>query len=132
MMLASEEDTGRDSIREAIRVLHGQAGGLTRVHRTHPALYARARRAYGSWRAAVADAGLDYASELERSLRAGLLMRDQRRALWNALTRFFREYPDATEEALERERPELWRRVRRCCGGLAQARGWAETPKTRG
>jgi len=63
-----------------IRSLHAQAGGLARVHRTHAALYARARRAFGSWRGAVAAAGLDYARERDQSLRRGLSLRDQRRA----------------------------------------------------
>jgi hypothetical protein len=31
------------------------------VHRAHPALYARARRLFGSWEGAVRAAGLDYA-----------------------------------------------------------------------
>ena len=35
--------------------------GLFRAHRTHPALYARARRLFGSWEGAVRAAGLDYA-----------------------------------------------------------------------
>jgi hypothetical protein len=130
MVLTTE--SGKDSIREAIRSLHGQAGGLTRVHRTHPALYARARRAYGSWREAVAAAGLDYAQELDRSLRAGLLMRDQRRALWHAVARFLAEDGDATDESLERDRPELSRRVRRCWGSLAEAKRWAAGNRARG
>ena len=103
----------------------------TRVHRTHPALYARARRAYGSWREAVAAAGLDYARELDRSLRAGLLMRDQRRALWQALARFLTEDPSATDETLARDRPELSRRVKRCWGGLDEARHWANGTRPR-
>ena len=84
--------TMRDEIRRqvlaTIRGLHQQAGGLSRIHRTHPALYAQARRAFGSWREAVAAAGLDYGHELHQSLRRGLLLRDQRRALWRALSRF--------------------------------------------
>ena len=130
-MVFTEPDTDRDAIREAIRSLHGQSGGLTRVHRTHPALYARARRAYGSWREAVAAAGLDYARELDRSLRAGLLMRDQRRALWQALARFLTEDASATDESLARDRPELSRRVRRCWGSLDEARRWANGNRPR-
>ena len=70
----------RQAVLDGIRALHGENDGLSRVHRTHSALYAQARRAFGSWRAAVAAAGLDYASEIDRSLRRGLAMRDQRRA----------------------------------------------------
>lgn len=63
-----------------IRELHRRDGGLSRVHRTHASLYARARRAFGSWREAVAAAGIDYRQEVHQSLRRGLVLRDQRRA----------------------------------------------------
>jgi hypothetical protein len=130
-MATTEIDLQHDAVSEAIRALHGQTGGLARVHRTHPALYARARRAYGSWRAAVAAAGIDYGQEVERSLRDGLRLRDQRRALWNAVARYLTETPEAEDAALERDRPELAQRVRRCWGGLAQARAWAERHRGR-
>ena len=73
----------RDALRErltaAILDLHRETGGLQRVHRTHPALYAQARRAFGSWQAAVVAAGIDYRQELEQNLRQGLKRRDERR-----------------------------------------------------
>jgi hypothetical protein len=80
--LTGPED-GKDALRarlaSAILDLYREAGGLARVHHTHPALYAQARRAFGSWRAAVLAAGLDYRHELEQNLRRGLDQRDQRR-----------------------------------------------------
>jgi hypothetical protein len=122
---AMEKEEGRRRILEDIRELHKQAGGLSRVHRVHPALYAQARRAFGSWRAAVAAAGLDYGQERHVSLRRGLLLRDQRRAAWRALSRFLLDQPHADEAVLERARPELARRVRACWGGLDAAVAWA-------
>jgi len=41
--------------------------GLFRVHHTRLDLYARARRMFGSWAAAVAAAGLDYEVALGRA-----------------------------------------------------------------
>ena len=35
-------------------------GALFRMHREHPALYARARRMFGSWAGALAEAGVDH------------------------------------------------------------------------
>jgi hypothetical protein len=70
----------RSRVLAEIQRLHDAEGGLTRVHREHPSLYAQARRAFGSWRAAVILAGLDYERERDRSLRDGLSMRDRRRA----------------------------------------------------
>jgi hypothetical protein len=87
----------------------------------HAALYAQARRAFGSWRDAVAAAGLDYAHERDLSLRRGLSMRDQRRAVWHALSRFLVDLPGRDDAALESMRPELAKRVRRCWGDLAAA-----------
>ena len=59
---------------EKIRALGRRREGLFRVHHTHPGLYARARRQFGSWAAAVAAAGMDYGSTLSaarlRSIRA--------------------------------------------------------------
>ena len=126
----SREETRR-RVLATIRSLHAQAGGLSRVHRTHAALYAQARRAFGSWRDAVAAAGLDYARERDESLRRGLSLRDQRRALWQAVARFLLDQPGADDEALAALRPELARRVRRCWGGLAQAQAWAEQNRSR-
>lgn len=126
---------GKDEVRAhllaTIRDLHQQAGALSRIHRTHPALYAQARRAFGSWRKAVAAAGIDYGRELDQSLRRGLLLRDQRRALWHALSRFLIEHPGADDAALQAARPELAGRVRRCWGSVEGALAWAEKSRAR-
>ncbi len=47
---------------EVLRRIQGLAtqGALFRVHLDHPALYARARRLFGSWAGAVARAGYDH------------------------------------------------------------------------
>jgi len=129
-MEGSREESRR-RVLATIRTLHVQAGGLSRVHRTHAALYAQARRAFGSWRDAVAAAGLDYARERDESLRRGLSLRDQRRAVWQAVARFLSDQPEADDEALVALRPELARRVRRCWGGLAAARAWAAQNRPR-
>jgi len=121
----------RRVVAEIIHRLHGQAGGLSRVHHTHPALYAKARRAFGTWREAVAAAGLDYARERRDSLRRGLSLRDQRRAAWRALTLFLAASPGARDDELTRERPELARRVRRLWGSVAAAHTWAERNRER-
>jgi hypothetical protein len=123
--VAPADDTRR-RITETIRTLHGRNGGLSRVHRSHAALYAQARRAFGSWRDAVAAAGLDYEHERDQSLRRGLSLRDQRRAVWHALSRFLVDLPTADDAALDSLRPELARRVRRCWGDLEAAKAWAE------
>jgi hypothetical protein len=130
--MTDDRDAIRRQVVDRIRDLHRQAGGLSRIHRTHPALYARARRAFGSWRSAVAEAGLDYSHELSRSLRRGLEMRDQRRALWSALSRWLLEQASPDDATLARTRPELAGRVRRCWGGLAQAIEWAGNHRARG
>lgn len=130
--MTTVKDEIRSQVLGTIRDLHQQSGGLSRVHRTHPALYAQARRAFGSWREAVAAAGLDYGREIHESLRRGLQLRDQRRALWSALSRFLMEHPAADDAALTAARPELARRVRRCWGGMAGALAWAECSRTRG
>jgi len=44
-----------------IRALASDSRGLFRIHHTEPALYARARRLFGTWQAAVRAAGFDYA-----------------------------------------------------------------------
>jgi hypothetical protein len=63
----------RDAVIERLRVLARGEPGLFRVHHRLPGLYARARRLFGTWSAAVAAAGLDYGSAIEaaraRSLR---------------------------------------------------------------
>jgi hypothetical protein len=128
--MGSAREVIREHVVSVIRELHGQAGGLSRVHRTHPALYAQARRAFGTWRAAVAAAGIDYTHELHQSLRRGLLLRDQRRALWHALSRVLAEQPGLTDARLAEIRPELASRIRRCWGSVAEAVAWAQ--KSRG
>ncbi len=45
------------------------AGGLFRVHHEHPALYARARRLFGTWANALARAGVDPARTLDEARR---------------------------------------------------------------
>lgn len=63
----------REAVLERIRQLSARPEGLYRIHRSHPALYARARRLCGSWAAAVRAAGLDYEAAIgaarERSLK---------------------------------------------------------------
>jgi hypothetical protein len=59
----------RESLVESIRQLAEDGAGLFRIHRNRPELYARARRMFGSWSAAVKAAGLDYESAI-RTARA--------------------------------------------------------------
>jgi hypothetical protein len=59
----------RPMVLETIRRLALRDEGLFRVHRTHGALYARARRLYGSWATAVAEAGVDYGHALATARR---------------------------------------------------------------
>lgn len=63
----------RERAIERIQSLARSEAGLFRVHHEHPGFYARARRLFGSWSAAVAAAGLDYQTALldarARSLR---------------------------------------------------------------
>ena len=65
-----------------IRRLARSDRGLFRVDHTHPTLYARARRLYGSWAAAVAAAGLDYRRTVEDARRRSIenRVRERRRA----------------------------------------------------
>ena len=116
----------REAVADKIRALHAQAGGLSRVHRTHAALYAQARRAFGSWRAAVLASGLDYRQELDRSLARGLVQRDERRALARPLARFLADHPGAAEETLRAEKPDLAQRVCAVWGDLQRAIAWLE------
>ncbi len=55
-------------------------GELFRVHLFHPALYARARRQFGSWAEAVTRAGADYAGAVESARRRSIATRRTRRA----------------------------------------------------
>jgi hypothetical protein len=56
-----------ETVLERIRGLSERREGLFRVHRTHPALYARARRLFGSWEGAVRACGLDYGQIVHRA-----------------------------------------------------------------
>lgn len=55
-------------------------GELFRVHLGRPALYARARRQFGSWAEAVTRAGADYAGAVESARRHSIATRRTRRA----------------------------------------------------
>jgi len=57
----------RPMLIERIRRLALRPQGLFRIHQTHSDLYARARRQFGSWAAAVGAAGVDYASAVRRA-----------------------------------------------------------------
>jgi hypothetical protein len=116
----------RAVIEERIRTLHAQVGGLSRVHRTHAALYAQARRAFGSWRAAVQASGIDYDRELDRSFVLGLKRRDVRRAVARDLPRFLADHPGAGDEELAAARPALAKLVTAYWGDLAGALAWME------
>lgn len=51
---------------QRIRQLH-ESDALFRVHREQPALYARARRLFGTWGAALREAGLDPARTMNEA-----------------------------------------------------------------
>lgn len=68
-----------DEVLQCIRRL-GDAGGLFRVHREHPSLYARARRIFGSWADAIRRAGYDYASAVTEARRRAVSARRMRDA----------------------------------------------------
>ena len=63
---ASQRRPGRplemssNEVLQQIRQLSQRKQGLFRVHVSSPSLYARARRLFGSWSAAVRGAGIDY------------------------------------------------------------------------
>ena len=63
---------------ERIRRLAAGRDGLFRVHHRNSSLYARARRNFGSWSAAVEAAGLDYRGALNDA--RGRAVRSRRRA----------------------------------------------------
>lgn len=65
---------------EKIRQLAGRDEGLYRIHHTHSDLYARARRQFGSWAAAVEAAGMDYGRSLEAARRRSLETRRRKSA----------------------------------------------------
>ncbi len=66
-----------DEVLGLIRRL-GERGELFRVHLDHPALYARARRQFGSWAGAVQRAGFDPAGTLAEARRRSLATRRNR------------------------------------------------------
>jgi hypothetical protein len=70
----------RESVIERIRQMSARGEGIYRTHLTQPALYARARRMFGSWSSAVAAAGLDYGATVERARSKSLVTRRQQRA----------------------------------------------------
>ena len=82
--LGRPPDMSPAELLERIRRLAASRDGLFRVHHRKSGLYARARRNFGSWSAAVEAAGLDYREALNgarrRSIRA-------RRRLRRAATR---------------------------------------------
>src|SRR5262245_63490242 len=55
-----------------------ERGTLFRMHHAQPALYARARRLFGSWAGALAAAGVDHARAVADARRRSL--EDRRRA----------------------------------------------------
>ena len=55
-------------------------GGLFRVHLAEPALYARARRLFGSWAGALAAAGLDHTAAVSAARRRAHEARRRARA----------------------------------------------------
>ena len=55
-------------------------GGLFRVHLAEPALYARARRLFGSWARALAAAGLDHTAAVSEARRRAHEARRRSRA----------------------------------------------------
>ncbi|HEY2954370.1 MAG TPA: hypothetical protein VGK89_03865 [Candidatus Eisenbacteria bacterium] len=63
---------------DRIRKLATGPHGLFRVHRRNSKLYARARRSFGSWSAAVAAAGFDYDGVLSGARRGSLKTRRRR------------------------------------------------------
>ena len=68
----------REQLVASIRARAAGPDGLFRVHLTDSDLYARARRMFGSWAAAVAAAGVDYAQAIDTARRRSLETRRQR------------------------------------------------------
>jgi hypothetical protein len=64
---------------DKIRAFAAETRGLFRAHQAQPALYARARRLFGSWSAAVRAAGLDYELALDSARSRAAQARRQRR-----------------------------------------------------
>jgi len=66
-----------ETLLQRIRTRHS-SDQLFRVHVAEPALYARARRLFGSWARALAAAGIDHASAVAAARRRALLARRRR------------------------------------------------------
>lgn len=60
---------------ERIREIAKSENGLFRTHRVQSGLYARARRLFGSWAAAVDAAGVDYRAALGAARERSVLTR---------------------------------------------------------
>ncbi len=69
-----------EQVLDEIRQVAGERA-LYRVHLDRPALYARARRLWGSWAGALLAAGLDYEDAISEARRRALLTRRERLAL---------------------------------------------------
>ncbi|MEQ1831926.1 MAG: hypothetical protein ABL977_02640 [Candidatus Eisenbacteria bacterium] len=81
---ASSRKRGRPLEMSAEKVLmlirdKHSAGSLFRVHREQPALYARARRLFGTWAQALKMAGLDHTQALAEARRRSLETRRRAR-----------------------------------------------------
>lgn len=61
----------REQVLEQIRTI-ANSGLLFRVHFDQPALYARARRLWGSWEKAVRAAGVDYDATMTTARRRSI------------------------------------------------------------
>lgn len=67
-----------EQVLDRIRDL-SRRGALFRVHRENPSLYARARRLFGSWSAAVQRAGASYEDTMEQARRRSIETRRRMR-----------------------------------------------------
>jgi hypothetical protein len=72
-------DAVERTVLDRIRAVARRRPGLFRVHRNHSRLYARARRLFGSWAAALAAAGFDHALVVSASNRRAIETRRRRR-----------------------------------------------------
>lgn len=73
-------EMSQSEVLSRIRSLASTQDGLFRIHHTHSDLYARARRQFGSWAAAVAAAGVDYTNAVNTArLRATETRRERLR-----------------------------------------------------
>ncbi len=68
-----------DEVLRRIRDLSA-SGLLFRVHREAPALYARARRMFGTWAGALSAAGVDHGQTLQEARRRSFETRRRTRA----------------------------------------------------